>query len=455
VASNRTHLLGVIGARPGAGADMAALNLGVALAQLGRRTVVADFGLADLRGAMGLFRKVEGLAEFARAECRAMGALVHSTPVPNLGVIGPGHDANGAAPFAYPAEQKVRLMRALAALEADFVLADLGTEFTEHGAEFVSMANAGIVVVSSEPSEVLRTYEFLKSVMYRTIHRRLGPDSEMAALIAELGRAGNGQGTPTIAHVIGHVGHREPDEAQVIEEICENFAPLLIVNAGRPACDLELGDKLRIICRRYLSARLTWLGFMYEDPGAEHANADPVVIRAPGSRAAVAIRRIAHKCAQSRRLAEARPDRLLFGPPPRPAAAATSDGAHAIEELLARVVRREIGEVEQQLHATARQARTSPESGKPAAGSPAAGAGAGVERILKTAFEPADIRALEALIDSLDENHFPDEKWRWRVRALTAPEHVVRYLVSRGVRRDFFYSHPREARHRAPQATPA
>ena len=181
------------------------------------------------------------------------------------------------------------------------------------------------------------------------------------------------------------------------------------------------------------------------------------MIRAPGSRAAVAIRRIAHKCAQSRRLAEAQPDRLLFGPRPRPAAAATGDGGPSIEKLLARVVRREIGEVEQQLHATARRVRTPPESGKPAAGSPAAGAGAdaGVERILKTAFDPADIRALEALIDSLDENHFPDEKWRWRVRALTAPEHVVRHLVSRGVRRDFFYSDAPEAHHRTPQATPA
>jgi flagellar biosynthesis protein FlhG len=470
---SRPPLLGVIGARQDGGPNVVTLNLGVALAQLGRKATIADLGTSDLRRRLGLFRKVEGLGEFVHSDRRSLTRFVAPTPVPNLWIIGPGKEAPGATPFAYPWEQKVRLLGALAAIEGDFVLADLGTALTDHAADFFSMTGAGILVVSADPAEVLRSYEFIKSALYKTIQRRLGPESETAALLAQLERGAARR--PTIAHVTGLVRHRDPDEARVIEEICDAFTAMLVVNAGRSLRDMELGDKLRVICRRYLSIRVEYLGFIYEDAAVDttHGTKDPVMIRQPDSRAAVAMHRIAHKCLQSKQLQSAQPD---------PALLAARDGRRAplptpglaggmIEGLLASAVRREIGQVERHLAAaesklgtppraealkarasnstpqpakrTAQPAKHAPQPAKrapqPAAQQAGLSAEQRAERILKTVFDPADLRALEALIDSLDADYFPDEKWKWKVRALSTPDRVVHYLISRGIRRDFFY----------------
>jgi len=443
VSATQPRLLGVIGAPSGQGRNVVTLNLGVAIAQLGKRAVIADFGASDLRRMLGLFRKVKGLKEFAEGDYRTIRSFICPTPAPNLCILSPGENPDGVAPFAYSWEPKVRLMRALAALEADFVLADLGTDMTADSADFFSMAGAGILVVSADPREVLRCYEFLKLVLYRTLRRRLGPDSETAALLAQIERAG-GSRTLTIAQLTRLVRHRNPDEARVIDEICDGFVPLLIVDAGQSQRDMELGDKLRVICRRYLSIRVEYLGFIYEDAAVDHTHGtqDPVVIRQPDSRAAVAMHRIAHKCIHSPRLAEAKPD--VRAPAedaeraPAPAQAAAGD--RAITEVLARVIRREIGEVERRLEHAEQQLQTRPKSvvsgpAKEAAKPPEPA----TERMLKTAFSPADLRALEELIESLDDDWFPDPKWKWKVRALTSPLHVVHHLMSRGVRRDFFY----------------
>jgi MinD-like ATPase involved in chromosome partitioning or flagellar assembly len=441
------RLLSVIGTRRDGGPSVVTLNLGVALAQLGKRTTMADFGRSDLRRLLGLFRKVEGLREFATSGRRSIERYVNPSPVPNLWIIGPGAEPNGFGPLAYPPEQRLRIMRALAAIQTDFILANLGNDLSDDAAELFSLTGAGILVLSAEPEQVLRSYQFLKTALHKTILRRLGPDSETARLLTQIERTTHSARTATIAQITGLVRHRDPDEAAVLDEICEAFTPALIVNAGRSLKDMELGDKLRVICRRYLSVGLEYLGFVYEDPAIDRAHVieDPIVLRQPNSRAAVAMHRIAHKCIQSPTLGCARPDPALspthLTAPDARAFVSDRPGSLGgmLEGLLAGAAQCEVEEIGRHLAKSSELAKAPTVSG-PAPAQPKAAAGAPAsKRLLKTVFNPADLRALEDLIDSLDDGYFPDEKWRWKVRALSTPDRVVHHLISRGIRRDFFY----------------
>lgn len=437
----------MIGTRRDGGPSVVTLNLGVALAQLGKRTTVADFGRSDLRRLLGLFRKVEGLREFSTSGRRSIERYLSPSPVPNLWIVAPGAELNGFGPLAYTPDQRVRILRALASIEGDFVLADLGSDLSGDAAEFFSLTNGGILVLSAEPEQVLRSYQFIKTALHKTIVRRLGPQSETARLLAQIERTDHGARTATIAQITGLVRHRDPDEASALDEICETFAPALIVNAGRSLKDMELGDKLRVICRRYLSIGLEYLGFVYEDPAIDRAHVieDPIVLRRPNSRAAVAMQRIGHKCIQSSTLGSAQLDPALSPARPTQPTVQTFVSSRPgnlggmLEGLLAGVAQREVEAVGRELTEKSSQSRSLGASA-PAAGKPAAPAsGPKDNRLLKTVFNPADLRALEELIDSLDEGYFPGEKWRWKVRALSMPERVVHHLVSRGIRRDFFY----------------
>jgi flagellar biosynthesis protein FlhG len=457
VTTGRTCLLGAIGARPDGGASVVPLNLAIALAQLGRKTTIVDLAGSDLRRMLGLFRKVDGIGEFVDSSRRSLNGLICPAPVPNLQIVGPGRTVKGEGAFAYPPTQKLGLFRALASIESDFVLADLGTALTEHASDFFSMANAGLVVLSADPNEVIRAYGFLKSVLYKTIRRRLGQDSTTATVLAQLDQTPGAARTATVAHVTGLVRHRDPEEADVINEICDTFTPLLIVNGGRSLQDMELGDKLRVICRRYLSIRVEYLGFIYNEGAIDRPQRtqEPVVIARPNSRAAVAVHRIAHKCIGSQTLAQARPDASTLASTAQrtsaPSAGTPQPEAERgmIERLLAGSLRREIGQVERHLaNAENHLQNLQPRPGnRTDAGQPSsptalpsqAPVEERAERILKTAFDPGDLRALEALIDSLDDAYFPDPKWKWKVRALSTPDRVVHHLISRGIRRDFFY----------------
>jgi hypothetical protein len=195
---------------------------------------------------------------------------------------------------------------------------------------------------------------------------------------------------------------------------------------------------------------------VYDDAAVDRAfgTEDPIVIRQPGSRAAVAMQRIAHKCAHSKALANAVPDPVVTGERrlAQRGEAFSSDEPNRLggmlENLLAGAVQREVQEVEERLSPTSERPHTAAAPAAPPASTSEAARPqpradrpreAEARRILKTVFQPADVRELEALIDSLDDRVFPDEKWKWKVRALSTPDRVVHHLISRGINRDFFY----------------
>ena len=137
----------------GVGKTTTTANLGVALARMGKRTVVvdADIGLRNLDVILGLENRiVYDLVHVIEGECRLRQALIRDKRTENLFLLPAAQtrDKNAVGP-----EQMKKLVAALKA-EFDYVLIDCPAGIEQGFKNSIAGADRAIVVVTPEVSSV-------------------------------------------------------------------------------------------------------------------------------------------------------------------------------------------------------------------------------------------------------------------------------------------------------------
>ena len=124
--SRLARLIPVGGGKGGVGKSFIVANLAASLARLGHRVVAVDGDLegANLHTCVGIPKPKVSLADFVAQREEDLGKLILDTPIPNLQLIA-ATDGNLATPQPTQS-RRVRLMRELRELDADFVFLDLG-----------------------------------------------------------------------------------------------------------------------------------------------------------------------------------------------------------------------------------------------------------------------------------------------------------------------------------------
>lgn len=240
--ARRPKLLVITGGTGGVGTTTVAVNLAVALAGGGRRTVLAD---ADPRGG--------NVADFLRVEpCPAppdgpeagsnLEAMLQRGPA-GLHVLpaATALDFLSEPPAAAPGPL-VQPLRALAD-QLDFVVVDAGSGPTRTARQLWQAADMVLLVTTTEPASVMTTYGSIK------------------ALVSA------GRSVPIFG---------------------------LVNRAPRRSAARDTHSQLARACRRFLAIRFGEAGHLFDDPQVAEARqaGEPLVIRAPRSRVARRLRRV-------------------------------------------------------------------------------------------------------------------------------------------------------------------
>jgi len=106
---------------------------------------------------------------------------VVETPAPHLFFI-PG-DALLPGTANLPNFRKMKILRELAALVADYVILDLGSGSSYNTIDFFLASDAGIIVTTPETTAILNAYSFLKTALYRLIFRSFPARSDERGLV--------------------------------------------------------------------------------------------------------------------------------------------------------------------------------------------------------------------------------------------------------------------------------
>jgi flagellar biosynthesis protein FlhG len=295
-------VIAVVGGRGGAGTSTVAINLGVYLAQLGRRVLMIDacpIG-AGLHTLLGL---EAGRPKSTEEDPDDEDLSAVPTQVPGLFLVPQGYRPGSTSPIR--PGRKPRWARKLRKLEVDYVLLDLGCGTAPSTLDLFLGADQVVCVTTPEPPSVEGTYRLLKAVFLRSLRRSLIEDRFRLRLVERAESEIGALPSPielvrTLSRYDSSVGARAAQELSQLR-------PRLVVNLARLRTDSELGPAMCDLSFRYLGARLDYVGHVEQDDAVwlSVVKSRPLLIDSPTSKSARNLERIARRMLA---LASARPD---------------------------------------------------------------------------------------------------------------------------------------------------
>jgi flagellar biosynthesis protein FlhG len=259
------RIVAVGGGKGGIGKSLVSANLGIALAQAGHRVTLVDVDLggANLHTCLGMAQPQATLSDVVTRGAR-LEALAVNTGVENLRLISGAMDALDAANPR--AQTRTRLLEQLRALEADYLVLDLGAGTSLHTIDFFLLADDGVLVLLPEPTSVENAYRFLKAALFRRLQQSAQALGVAHLAEAALGSEGSAMRTP--GEIIRAVAQGNPGAAEQLEKILRAFRVKLVVNQVRSSADHGVGRAVVAAWKKFFGLDMDYLGGVPFDDSA-------------------------------------------------------------------------------------------------------------------------------------------------------------------------------------------
>ncbi|MBT3272299.1 MAG: P-loop NTPase [Spirochaetales bacterium] len=291
------QVLPVASGKGGVGKSLVAANLSIALAQAGKKVIIADLDLggSNLHTVLGMRAPAAGIGTFLNRKNVDFSEIVLSTDYKNLEFI-PG-DAEIPGIANLKSHQKRTLTRKMLELEADYLVLDLGSGTTFNTLDFFLLSSRGIIVTVPSLTAILNAYLFLKNAVFRLIDHSFPAKGPAGEYLKSLRENGSGLQRAYIPQILPELRVRDPEGYEKFIRQRDAFQPLLIMNMLEDPKDGVKAGKIRRSCIHYLGIDLDHLGVIYRDTLQDAALSSglPIIVYKPQSVLAQAIMRIADK----------------------------------------------------------------------------------------------------------------------------------------------------------------
>lgn len=163
------HIISVGGGKGGVGKSVVAANLAVAMANEGHRVALVDgdLGAANLHTLFGLTQAGPTLQDFIDHHVDSLEGARVETGVRRLSLVRGANAVFGAANPTHASKQ--RLMRHVAALDAEVIVVDVGAGTAFNQLDLFDLADARLVVLTPQLTSVENAYGFVKAAVFRAL----------------------------------------------------------------------------------------------------------------------------------------------------------------------------------------------------------------------------------------------------------------------------------------------
>ena len=288
------RIIAVGGGKGGVGKTMVSANLGIALAQAGQRVVMVDVDLggANLHTCLGVSNPQLTLSDFIHRGAGRLEDVMVPSGVKNLSLVAGALDVLDAANPKY--QHKVKLLRGIQSLDADYVLLDLGAGTGSNVLDFFLVADHGVLVVLPEPTSIENAYRFVKAAFFRKLQ---GLPSQQGAADWIQDAMSTRQGAlATPSDFVNQVKAKHAVLGERLEQELESFRVQLVVNQVRSAQDRQVASAVVTAWKKFFGLHLDVLGAVDYDDEAWKAlrKKRPVLLERADSAAARALSSAAH-----------------------------------------------------------------------------------------------------------------------------------------------------------------
>ena len=292
------HIVSIGGGKGGVGKSFLVANLAVCLARAGHRVVAVDSDLegANLHTCLGTSAPKMSLADFVAQREEDLGKLLVETPIPNLQLIAGTHANLGDAQPTHL--RRVRLMRSLRQMNADFVLLDLGAGVHSSVLDYFLVGDEGVVVLSPEPTSVENAYMFIRAAFYRRMRLAMVGHGVRKLVTAAMDQR-NEKGLRTPLDLLREIETLDKADGARFVATMREFRPRIVINNVRTAEDIKLGFAVTSVCKKYFGIEADYLGYVNQDEDVRKSLVarQPLVEFRPKSDATIYLQRIARKIA--------------------------------------------------------------------------------------------------------------------------------------------------------------
>ena len=254
-------ILAIGGGKGGIGKTVLVSNLAVYLTWLNKKVVVVDMDLggANLHTSLGVDPSSHTLGDYLSHRVNSLSDLLLDTPIQNLSLISGANDPLGIANQTY--EQKAKLLSDFYALDADFILLDLGAGTATNTLDFFLLADQKIILVTPEPTSIENAYRFIKAAVYRMLVSACPSDSFRQALEQMITQQTTRE-IKTPKELLFQLQSEKNQDSEMLTELINQFHLFLVVNQVRVQTEVDIGQSIQMICERYFGVRVSYIGYL-------------------------------------------------------------------------------------------------------------------------------------------------------------------------------------------------
>ncbi|HYW85969.1 MAG TPA: P-loop NTPase, partial [Spirochaetia bacterium] len=209
----------------GVGKSLLATNLAVALAEKGRTVALADLdlGASNAHTMLGIRTVSRGIGTFLSLPRMKFEEIVLPTEYDGLSFIPGDADIPGIANLK-PAQRR-RLARCLEALDADYLVLDLGPGAGANALDFFLLSASGIVVTTPALTAILNAYLFLKNVVFRLMYATVEKGSGALGVLEEMRRDPGGLQKAYVPRIMERIGAEDPVSHAKLAAVLDRLKP--------------------------------------------------------------------------------------------------------------------------------------------------------------------------------------------------------------------------------------
>lgn len=297
------QIIPIASGKGGVGKSLFAANLSIALSQAGKSVVLVDLdlGASNLHLALGMQRNKHGIGTFLTGNSQ-FSEIMLPTPYQNLLFIPGDSELPGFAALKF--YEKKKLTTNLLALEADYLVLDLGAGTALGILDFFLLSPQGILITAPTVTAILDAYLFLKNLVFRMITSSFPKKSSGSAYLTKLQSDAQTMQRLYIPRLLSELQKIDPKNAAKLIAKLQSFKPRVVMNMVESPADAEKVFKLRNSCKQYLDVDLEHLGIISKDSIQDIALASrlPVIVYKRDALISQGIYRISEKILASQEL---------------------------------------------------------------------------------------------------------------------------------------------------------
>ena len=294
------HIWPIGGGKGGSGKSFLASSLGRLLAKSGKKTLLIDLdlGAANLHTMVGVPYPERCFSDFVTKKIPVLEDTVLGTPFPNLFLISGAHDNLDIANLPY--DKKIKTLRAIAKLQYEYILLDLGAGTAFNTLDFFLASRNGIFITTPEPTSIENVYRLMRAIYFRRIRHYFSAADFKTLEKKSRQQSGDGSFNKP-EHIISIVKKEYPEKYTLLKKDLNSFYFKLILNQLRKQDNTDLGTQICKIIKKHLGINVIFTGNIAYDEHVHDAICQRVCFldRYPHTRAANDLRELNMKMSDS------------------------------------------------------------------------------------------------------------------------------------------------------------